>query len=137
MGSPRCRVAGGLLKVPGKGVLQDGRGRGAGRASAANRGIWGGGGGVNIFFRGRNVHQENKAHGESGRDHLGPGMGPGRAQARTQARVWMAPPRDSNRLLGLSDQKAEIASFRELVIHKGVFEEFAPSQIVRNLGTSL
>ena len=30
-------------------------------------------------------------------------MGPGRAQDRTQARVWMAPPRDSNRLLGLSD----------------------------------
>ena len=32
-----------------------------------------------------------------------PGMGPGRAQDRTQARVWMAPPRDSNRLLGLSE----------------------------------
>ena len=30
-------------------------------------------------------------------------MGPGRAQDRTQARVWMAPPRDSNRLLGLSE----------------------------------
>ena len=30
-------------------------------------------------------------------------MGPGRAQDRTQARVWMAPPRDSNRLPGLSD----------------------------------
>ena len=40
---------------------------------------------------------------ESGRDHLGLGMGPGRAQDRTQARVWMAHPRDSNRLLGLSD----------------------------------
>ena len=46
---------------------------------------------------------ENKAHGESGRDHLGLGMGPGRAQHRTQARVWMAPPGDSNRLLGLSE----------------------------------
>ena len=46
---------------------------------------------------------QNKAHGESGRDHLGPGMGPERAQDRTQARVWMAPRTDSNRLVGLSD----------------------------------
>ena len=36
-------------------------------------------------------------------DGITSGMGPGRAQDRTQARVWMAPPRDSNRLLGLSD----------------------------------
>ena len=37
-------------------------GRGAGRVSAAN---WGtGGGGLNIFFRGRNVHQDSL----SGRD---------------------------------------------------------------------
>ena len=47
--------------------------------------------------------QEVCFHGESGRDHLGLGMGPGRAQDRTQARVWMAPPRDSNRPLGLSE----------------------------------
>ena len=32
-------------------------------------------------------------------------MGPGRAQDRTQARVWMAPLRDSNRLLGLSETR--------------------------------
>ena len=44
-----------LLKSPGGG-LQDGRGRGAGRVSAANLGI-GGGGGPKYFFRGRNVHQ--------------------------------------------------------------------------------
>ena len=31
--------------------------RGAGRVSAANWGVLGGGGGLNIFFRGRNVHQ--------------------------------------------------------------------------------
>ena len=35
-----------LLKSPGRGGLQEGRGRGAGRVSAANWGIfWGGGGG--------------------------------------------------------------------------------------------
>ena len=40
-------------------------------------------------------------------------MGPGRAQDRTQARVWMAPPRDSNRLLGLSDSSfSPLAIFR-------------------------
>ena len=41
-----------LLKIPGEGgFFQDGRGRGAGRVSAANRGIfWAGGGGLNIFF---------------------------------------------------------------------------------------
>ena len=38
------------------GVSRRGRGRGAGRVSASNWGIWGGG--LNIFFRGRNVHQE-------------------------------------------------------------------------------
>ena len=42
-----------LLKIPGGGG-EAGRGRRAGR-SAANRGIWGGG--LNFFFRGRNVHQ--------------------------------------------------------------------------------
>ena len=47
------------LKIPrgGGGALQDGRGQGAGRVSAANWVFWGGGGGTNIFFRGRNVHQ--------------------------------------------------------------------------------
>ena len=33
-----------------------------------------------------------------------------RAQDRTQARVWMAPPRDSNRLLGLSDWQPRLNS---------------------------
>ena len=34
-----------LLNIPGGGGgLQEGRGRGAGRVSAANSGIWGGGG---------------------------------------------------------------------------------------------
>ena len=46
---------------------------------------------------------KNKARGESGRDPLRPGMESGRARDWTQARVWMASPRDSNRLLGLSD----------------------------------
>ena len=35
-----------------------GRSRGAGRVSAANWGIFEGGGGLDIFFRGRNVHRE-------------------------------------------------------------------------------
>ena len=45
-----------LLKFPKGGgwVSMRGRGRGAGRVSAANWGI----GGLNIFFRGQNVHQE-------------------------------------------------------------------------------
>ena len=67
---------------------------------------------------------KNKAHGESGRDHLGPGMGPGRAQDRTQARVWMAPPRDSNRLLGLSEKgKATFleAPFASKKVPRGTF----------------
>ena len=48
MGSPRCRGGGSvfLLKVPGKGRSPGADG--AGRVSAANRGIWGGGG-VDIF----------------------------------------------------------------------------------------
>ena len=45
-----------LLKIPGGGGLQEGRGGGAGRVSAANLGIWEGGG-AKYFFRGRNVHQ--------------------------------------------------------------------------------
>ena len=58
-GSPRRQDVGGgigfLLKIPGGGgVSRRGRGR---RVSVANRGILGGGGGLNIFFRGRNVHQ--------------------------------------------------------------------------------
>ena len=40
-------------------------------------------------------------------------MGPGRAQDRTQARVWMAPPRDSNRLLGLSDTSCLVFPAKE------------------------
>ena len=47
-------------------------------------------------------------------------MGPGRAQDRTQARVWMAPPRDSNRLLGLSDCDLEhlgASRWAPLVVH--------------------
>ena len=46
-----------LLQIPGGGGVSGGRGgRGAGRVSAANWGIWGGGG-PKYFFRGRNVHQ--------------------------------------------------------------------------------
>ena len=37
--------------------------------STANWGIWGGGGGLNIFFRGRNVHQ-GKFKSFSGSDLL-------------------------------------------------------------------
>ena len=44
----------GRRENPGGG-LQDGRGRGLRRESAAN---WGIGGGLNIFFRARNAHQE-------------------------------------------------------------------------------
>ena len=44
-----------LLKIPGGGWFQEGR-EGVGRVSAANWGF-GGGGGLNIFFRRRNVHQ--------------------------------------------------------------------------------
>ena len=47
-----------LIENPRRGWgLQDGRGCGAWRASAVNWGIWGGGG-LNIFFRGRNVHRD-------------------------------------------------------------------------------
>ena len=58
--SPRRREGGGgevLLKIPGGGGLQDGRGRGAGRVSVANWGIFWGGEAKYFFFRGRNVHQ--------------------------------------------------------------------------------
>ena len=47
-----------LLKIPGGGVSRRGGAEGAGRVSAANWGFGGGGGGLNIFFRGRNVHQD-------------------------------------------------------------------------------
>ena len=47
-----------LLEIPGGGgVSKRGRGRGAARVSAANWGFFGGGD-LNIFFRGRNVHQD-------------------------------------------------------------------------------
>ena len=46
-----------LLKIPGGRVSRRGGAEGAGRVSAANWGF-GGGGGLNIFFRGRNVHQD-------------------------------------------------------------------------------
>ena len=47
-----------FLKIPGGGgVSRRGRSRGAGRVSAANWGIFGGGGANFFFFRGRNVHQ--------------------------------------------------------------------------------
>ena len=57
-GSPGRRERGGSIFIenPRRGGLQEGRGQGAGRVSAANLGI-GGGGGLNIFFRGRSVHQ--------------------------------------------------------------------------------
>ena len=42
-----------LLKIPGG--VGSRRGRGAGRVSAANWGLWGGGGANFFFFRGRNV----------------------------------------------------------------------------------
>ena len=40
-----------LLKIPGGGVSRRGRGRGAGRVSAVNWRIWGGGG-AKYFFSG-------------------------------------------------------------------------------------
>ena len=55
MGGGGCSI---LIETPREGVSRRERGRGAGRVSAANWGIWGGGGGLNIFFGGRNVHQE-------------------------------------------------------------------------------
>ena len=61
MGSPRRREGGDrffFTESPSGGGLRHRRGEGAGRVSAANRGILGGGG-LNIFFRGRNVHQVN------------------------------------------------------------------------------
>ena len=42
----------------GRGSPGGGGGRGAGRVSAVNWGIWGGG--TKYFFRGRNVHQDHK-----------------------------------------------------------------------------
>ena len=51
------------------------------------------------------------------------GMGPGRAQDRTQARVWMAPPRDSNGLLGLSD----LPRISEGTLSEGAFCQKRPS----------
>ena len=58
-----------LLKIPqGGGVSR--RGRGVGRVSAANWGFWGGGGGgLNIFFRGRNVHQEEEKRRNPGKNY--------------------------------------------------------------------
>ena len=54
------RGVGFLLKIPGGGGSPK-RGwegaRGAGRVSAGNLGELGGGGGLNIFFRGRNARQ--------------------------------------------------------------------------------
>ena len=63
-GSPRRREGRGRFFIEkarrGGGLSRRGKGRGAGRVSAANWGIfWGGGGGLNIFFRGRNVHQDS------------------------------------------------------------------------------
>ena len=58
-GGVRGAGRGGLdffIENPRRGFSRRGRGRGAGKVSAANWGIWGGGGGLNIFFRGRNVH---------------------------------------------------------------------------------
>ena len=61
-GEGRVRGAGrggGLIFIENPrrgGGLQEGRGRGAGRVSAANWGIWRGGAKF-FFFRGRNVHQ--------------------------------------------------------------------------------
>ena len=47
-----------LSKIPRGGAFQDRRGRGARRVSAVSWGILGEGG-LNIFFRGRNVHQDS------------------------------------------------------------------------------
>ena len=52
-GGGKGRVRG--IPGGGGGFSRRGRGRGAGRVSAAN---WGIGGGLNIFFRGRNVHRD-------------------------------------------------------------------------------
>ena len=46
-----------LWKIPGGGGLQEEEGLRGGRVSAANWGIFGGGGGLIFFVRGRNVHQ--------------------------------------------------------------------------------
>ena len=57
--SPRRREGGGgvdFIEISKGALSRRGRGQGPGKVSAANWGI--GGGGLNIFFRGRNVHQE-------------------------------------------------------------------------------
>ena len=46
---------------------------------------------------------KNKAHGKSGRDPFGPGMGSGRAPGSDPGEGLDGTPRDSNRLLGLSE----------------------------------
>ena len=46
------------LKIPGRGGEREGGGRGAGRVSTGNSG----GGGLNIFFRGRNYRQDLLHH---------------------------------------------------------------------------
>ena len=59
-GSSRRQEGGGvrfLIENPRRGVSRRERVRGARRVSAANLGFWGGGG-LNIFLGGRNVHQE-------------------------------------------------------------------------------
>ena len=60
MGESEAPGGGGLFFIenPRGGGWGRERGRGARRVSAANWGIFlGGGGGLNFFFRGRNVHQ--------------------------------------------------------------------------------
>ena len=60
-GESEARGAGGSVFTEnprtGGGGVSGGGADGAGRVSAANWGICGGGGGANFFFRGRNVHQ--------------------------------------------------------------------------------
>ena len=60
-GEVRGAGRGGVIENPrrgGGGVSRE-EGREAGRVSAANWRFFFGGGGLNIFFRGRNVHQES------------------------------------------------------------------------------
>ena len=57
-GARRGGGIGFLIANPTRGGGRFPGGGGAGRVSAANWGIWGGGG-LNIFFRARNVHQGN------------------------------------------------------------------------------
>ena len=57
MGSPGRQGGGVLLKFPRGGGLPEGWEGARGRAECL-QGIWEGGGGINVFIRGPNAHQE-------------------------------------------------------------------------------